>query len=83
VSSGGRALGLNYVTELTQTKAVGRDTFGNLASPYTERQICDIVWIVASEHLYNLNNIGLNICFERYVRYRETKEAGVDPSSLR
>ncbi|HUZ68579.1 MAG TPA: hypothetical protein VMU65_02610 [Candidatus Saccharimonadales bacterium] len=52
---------LDYVTELTQTKAVGRDTFANLASHYTERQICDIVWIVASEHLYNLNNIGLNI----------------------
>ena len=26
-----------------------------------ERQICDIVWLVASEHLYNMTNIGLGI----------------------
>jgi alkylhydroperoxidase family enzyme len=52
---------LDYVTELTQTKAVTHDTFANLAGHYTEREICDIVWIVASEHLYNLSNIGLNI----------------------
>jgi alkylhydroperoxidase family enzyme len=52
---------LEYVTELTQTKAVSTHTFATLAGHYTERQICDIVWIVASEHLYNLTNIGLNI----------------------
>lgn len=52
---------LDYVTELIQIKAVSHDTFANLARHYSERQICDIVWIVASEHLYNLNNIGLNI----------------------
>jgi alkylhydroperoxidase family enzyme len=52
---------LDYVTELTQRKGVSRDTFANLAGHYTEREICDIVWIVASEHLYNFSNIGLNI----------------------
>jgi alkylhydroperoxidase family enzyme len=52
---------LDYVTELTQSKAVSRDTFANLSSHYADREICDIVWIVASEHLYNLTNIGLNI----------------------
>jgi hypothetical protein len=25
------------------------------------RAICEIVWLVASEHLYNMTNIGLNI----------------------
>ena len=25
------------------------------------REICEIVWLVASEHLYNMTNIGLNI----------------------
>jgi hypothetical protein len=24
-------------------------------------RICEIVWLVASEHLYNMANIGLNI----------------------
>ena len=37
---------------------------GNLLPPralYSERQICEIVWLVASEHVYNMTNIGLNI----------------------
>lgn len=55
-----RAL-LDYVTELTTDKAVKPDTFARLASHYSEREICEIVWVVASEHLYNLSNIGLNI----------------------
>jgi len=37
------------------------ETFARLASFYSEREICDIVWLVASEHLYNINNVGLNI----------------------
>lgn len=52
---------LDYVTELTTTKKVGRETFSRLARYYPERQICEIVWLVASEHFYNLTNIGLNI----------------------
>jgi len=55
-----RAL-LDYVTELTTDKEVKPDTFARLASHYSEREICEIVWVVASEHLYNLTNIGLNI----------------------
>lgn len=55
-----RAL-LDYVTELTKDKKVNPDTFARLASHYSEREICEIVWVVASEHLYNLTNIGLNI----------------------
>jgi len=52
---------LDYATELTRNKAVAPDTFGALARFYSEREICEIVWLVASEHLYNLTNIGLNI----------------------
>jgi alkylhydroperoxidase family enzyme len=52
---------LNYATELTTRKQVGPDTFARLARHYNEREICDIVWLVASEHLYNMSNIGLNI----------------------
>jgi hypothetical protein len=32
-----------------------------MARYYTEREICEIVWLVATEHLYNMTNIGLNI----------------------
>jgi alkylhydroperoxidase family enzyme len=52
---------LDYATELTKNKEVDPDTFGSLTRYYSERQICEIVWLVASEHLYNLTNIGLNI----------------------
>jgi len=52
---------LDYVTELTNTKKVSPDSFTRLSRYYSEREICEIVWLVASEHLYNMTNIGLNI----------------------
>jgi alkylhydroperoxidase family enzyme len=55
-----RAL-LDYVTELTRDKNVKPATFAQLRKHYSERAICEIVWLVATEHLYNMTNIGLNI----------------------
>ena len=52
---------LDYVTELTNLKKVRPETFEHLAEQFSEREICEIVWLVASEHLYNLTNIGHNI----------------------
>jgi alkylhydroperoxidase family enzyme len=52
---------LDYATELTRTKKVAPETFARLKRHYSERQICDIVWLIASEHLYNVTNVGLNI----------------------
>jgi alkylhydroperoxidase family enzyme len=52
---------LAYVTELTKDKKVSPDTFARLSHHYSERAICEIVWLVASEHVYNMTNIGLNI----------------------
>jgi alkylhydroperoxidase family enzyme len=52
---------LDYVTELTRDKKVNPETFTRLAKHYSERAICEIVWLVASEHVYNMTNIGLNI----------------------
>lgn len=52
---------LDYVTELTRDRRVDPATFARLADHYTEREICDIVWVAASEHVYNITNIGLNI----------------------
>jgi alkylhydroperoxidase family enzyme len=52
---------LDYATELVTDKRVEAATFARLREHYTEREICDIVWLVASEHLYNVTNIGLNI----------------------
>ena len=52
---------LDYATELTTDKQVEPATFAQLVRHYSEREICEIVWLVASEHLYNVSNIGLNI----------------------
>jgi alkylhydroperoxidase family enzyme len=52
---------LSYVEELTRMKSVGPETFARMAKHFSERHICEIVWLVASEHLYNMTNIGLNI----------------------
>jgi alkylhydroperoxidase family enzyme len=52
---------LDYVTELTNEKKVHAETFARLSHHYSEREICEIVWLVASEHVYNMTNIGLNI----------------------
>jgi len=52
---------LDYVMELTRDKKVDPDTFARMADYYSEREVCEIVWLVASEHFYNMTNIGLNI----------------------
>jgi alkylhydroperoxidase family enzyme len=52
---------LDYATELTRDRKVDPANFARMASQYSERQVCEIVWLVASEHFYNITNIGLNI----------------------
>ncbi|HTC20464.1 MAG TPA: carboxymuconolactone decarboxylase family protein, partial [bacterium] len=52
---------LDYVTELTRDKKVDPKVFARMREHYSERQICEIVYLVASEHVYNMTNIGLNI----------------------
>jgi alkylhydroperoxidase family enzyme len=52
---------LDYVAELTKERKVNPETFERMARYYSERQICETVWLVATEHLYNMTNIGLNI----------------------
>jgi len=52
---------LDYVAELTKSKRVSPGTFSRLRRFYSEREVCEIVWLVATEHVYNMTNIGLNI----------------------
>ena len=52
---------LDYVAELTSNRKVSPETFERLRKHYSERAICEIVWLVASEHFYNITNLGLNI----------------------
>jgi alkylhydroperoxidase family enzyme len=66
---------LDYVTELTRDKSVKPDTFARLARHYSERAICEIVWLVASEHFYNMTNIGLNIHSDMLCDIAKKKQA--------
>jgi len=59
--SEGERTALDFVTELTKNKTAPAEMFGRLARYYSEREICEITWLVASEHFYNLTNIALNI----------------------
>jgi len=52
---------LDYVSELTRTRNVAPETFERLRKHYSDRAICEIVWLAASEHFYNITNLGLNI----------------------
>ena len=52
---------LDYATKLTKEKKMDRGTFDRMKRHFTDRQVCEIVYVVASEHVYNMTNIGLNI----------------------
>jgi alkylhydroperoxidase family enzyme len=52
---------LDYITELTRDRAPTPETFERLRRHYSERAICEMVWLAASEHFYNITNLGLNI----------------------
>jgi alkylhydroperoxidase family enzyme len=52
---------LDYVTMLVKEKKMDKEIFDKLAHYYSEREICEIVWLVSTEHVYNMTNIGLNI----------------------
>jgi alkylhydroperoxidase family enzyme len=65
---------LGYVTELTRDKKVDPSTFARMSEFYSEREICEIVWLVATEHLYNMTNIGLNIHSDMLCDIRRKKK---------
>ena len=52
---------LDYVTELTRDKRISAGAIARLKANFSEREICEIAWLVAGEHVYNMINIGLNI----------------------
>lgn len=52
---------LDFASELTEHKHVSSDTFDALSRHYSEREICEIDWVVATNHLMNINNLGLGI----------------------
>ena len=52
---------LRFATAVTRERRGDRELVTGLRTHFDERQVCELVWLVASEHLYNINNIALNI----------------------
>jgi AhpD family alkylhydroperoxidase len=69
---------LNYATHLTRLKKVSPAVFNRLAGHFSDRQICEITWVVASEHVYNISNLGLNIHSDGLCRV----EGASEPAAL-
>ena len=59
--TGAERAALDYVTVLTRDRKGDPELFERMARHYSEREICEIMWLVATEHVYNMANIGLNI----------------------
>jgi alkylhydroperoxidase family enzyme len=74
---------LDYVTELTAEKKISPGTFARLARHYGEREICDIVWLVASEHVYNLTNHGLGIGSDGLCELRASRATAAPAAATR
>lgn len=72
---------LAYATELTTTHRVKPETFNWLHRHYGEREICEIAFVVATEHVYNLTNIGLNIHSDKLCDLRRRRAAGATVGS--
>jgi hypothetical protein len=67
---------LDYATKLAAGKQVRRNTVDRLARYYSERETCDIVWLVASEHLNNMTNIGLAVGSDGLCQMRQASQFG-------
>jgi alkylhydroperoxidase family enzyme len=65
---------LDYVTELTKEKKVNPETFARMSRYYSNRLLCEIVWLVATEHVYNMTNLGLNIHSDMLCDISRTKK---------
>jgi alkylhydroperoxidase family enzyme len=52
---------LEFATELTEHRAVSPEAFAAVSRHYSEREICELDWVVSTSHLFNVNNLGLGI----------------------
>lgn len=52
---------LDYVTQLTRDMKVEPSTFDRMAKYFSEREICDMIFVVASEQLFNVLSNALNV----------------------
>jgi alkylhydroperoxidase family enzyme len=66
---------LDYASELTEHRHVSPDTFATLARQHSEREVCELVWVVSTNHLFNINNLGLGIGSDGFCELARSKAA--------
>lgn len=74
---------LDFATELTEFKNVGAEGFASVSRHYSEREICELTWVVASNHLFNLNNLGLGIGSDGFCEIGSKAPSAVEPKAGR
>lgn len=52
---------LSFADELTKNKQVSEKTFAQARQFFNESQLCEIAWLVAVEHYYNLLNLAFDV----------------------
>lgn len=68
---------LDFATALAGSRTVPAGTFAELAAHYSEREICELVWVISSNFLLNINNLGLGIGSDGLCELAaRTREAG-------
>lgn len=72
---------LDFAAELTERKHVSPKTFSALSRHYSERGICEIVWLVSSNHLFNINNLGLGIGSDGFCDLMSHRTASLNPTA--
>ena len=64
---------LRFAEELTKHKQVTEATFAQTREYFTESQMCEIAWLVATEHYYNLLNLAFDVHSDNLCRVKPKK----------
>jgi alkylhydroperoxidase family enzyme len=64
---------LAFAEELTKNKQISDATYAEAQKHFTEAQLCEIAWLVATEHYYNLLNLAFNIHSDNLCQVRPKK----------
>ena len=72
---------LDYATQLTELRRVTPEAFEALSRHYSEREICEIVWTIASENLSNISNLGLGIGSDGLCEIRRSPRSALSQAS--
>jgi alkylhydroperoxidase family enzyme len=54
-------IALRFAEELTRSKHVSNETFAQARQVFSERELVEIAWLVATEHYYNVMNLAFDI----------------------